>query len=68
MLNFTLWTYVVDNTFEGGDQWCGEDLSIWSKDQERLCKEGGDPIYDGGRALPAVIRPYVVFEREVREF
>ena len=58
MLNFTLWTYVVDNTFESGDQWCGEDLSIWSKDQERLCKEGGDPIYDGGRALPAVIRPY----------
>ena len=54
---------------------------VWSKDQERLCKEGGDPIYDGGRALPAVIRPYahlvagkpvkmsyVVFERGVREY
>jgi len=56
MLNFTLWTYVVDNSFESGDQWCGEDLSIWSRDQKKLTKERN--CYAGGRALRAVIRPY----------
>lgn len=31
-LNFTVWTYVPDNSHEYGDLWNGEDLSLWSAD------------------------------------
>lgn len=54
LLNYTLWNYTADNTNERGDQWNGEDLSIFSPDQQ---KDPGD-IDSGGRALDAVIRPY----------
>jgi hypothetical protein len=54
LLSGTLWNYTADNTNVHGDQWNGEDLSIFSRDQQT------DPedIHSGGRALPAVIRPY----------
>ncbi len=54
LLSYTLWNYTSDNSNKRGDQWNGEDLSIFSKDQQQ------DPndINSGGRALPTVIRPY----------
>lgn len=54
LLSYTLWNYTADNTNTRGDQWNGEDLSIFSRDQQT------DPtdIHSGGRALDAVIRPY----------
>lgn len=53
-LSCTLWNYAADNTNARGDQWNGEDLSIFSRDQQ------SDPadIDSGGRALQAVVRPY----------
>ncbi len=53
-VNFTLWNYTADNDNAHGDQWNGEDLSIFSRDQQT----GTGVIHDGGRALAAVIRPY----------
>ena len=54
LLSYTLWNYTPDNTNERGDLWNGEDLSIFSRDQQ------SDPtdIDSGGRALSAVVRPY----------
>ena len=53
-LNFTLWNYTADNTNARGDLWNDEDLSIFSRDQQT----GSGNLDDGGRALPAVVRPY----------
>jgi hypothetical protein len=54
LLSYTLWNYTADNTNAHGDQWNGEDLSIFSVDQQT------DPsdLDSGGRALEVVIRPY----------
>lgn len=87
MLSYTLWNYCADNSHERGDQWNGEDLSIFSIDDAERARprsdndlqpgvqhsspdnprklqpkssflhEPFDP-YLGGRALPAVIRPF----------
>ncbi len=54
MVSFTWWNYTADNTNERGDQWNGEDLSIFSRDQQT----GSGDIHDGGRALEAAVRPY----------
>ena len=54
LLSYTLWTYAADNTNERGDQWNGEDLSIFSVDQQK----NPNDINSGGRALEAVVRPY----------
>jgi Glycoside hydrolase family 5 C-terminal domain/Cellulase (glycosyl hydrolase family 5) len=54
LLSYTLWNYTSDNENKHGDQWNGEDLSIFSKSQ----KKATNNIYSGGRALRAAIRPY----------
>jgi hypothetical protein len=54
LLNSTLWNYTADNTNARGDQWNGEDLSLFSRDQQ---KDPAD-INSGGRALQAAVRPY----------
>jgi len=54
LLSCTLWNYTADNSNARGDQWNGEDLSIFSRDQQR---EASD-LDCGGRALDAVVRPY----------
>jgi hypothetical protein len=54
LLSCTLWNYTADNTNARGDKWNDEDLSIFSRDQQ---KDRRDPD-SGGRALPAVVRPY----------
>ena len=54
LLSGTLWNYASDNDNERGDQWNGEDLSIFSRDQQH---DPADPD-SGGRALEAVVRPY----------
>jgi hypothetical protein len=54
LLGATIWTYSAANDNQWGDQWNGEDFSIFSRDQQT------DPedINSGGRALDAVLRPY----------
>jgi hypothetical protein len=54
MLSCTLWNYTADNTNERGDKWNGEDLSIFSRDQQTEPED----INSGGRALEAAVRPY----------
>jgi len=54
LLSYTLWNYTPDNDNVRGDQWNGEDLSIFSRDQQ----DDLSNIDSGGRALAAVIRPY----------
>ncbi|HUI71567.1 MAG TPA: hypothetical protein VL354_13685, partial [Spirochaetia bacterium] len=54
LLSCTIWNYCADNTNERGDQWNGEDLSIFSADQ---LTDPGD-INSGGRGLRAFVRPF----------
>jgi hypothetical protein len=54
-VSFTLWNYTADNTNQHGDLWNEEDFSIFCRDQD----SGTGDIHDGGRALQAVLRPYV---------
>ncbi|MBZ0298866.1 MAG: cellulase family glycosylhydrolase [Anaerolineae bacterium] len=74
LLNCTLWNYTADNTHAYGDQWNGEDLSIFCRDQHT----NPDDIHSGGRGLEAVVRPYALrtageplrmqFDRATRTF
>ena len=56
LANFTLWNYCADNDAVHGDQWNDEDCSIFSRQQQT----GSGELYDGGRALDAVVRPYPI--------
>jgi hypothetical protein len=71
LLSCTLWNYTADNDNQRGDQWNGEDLSIFSRDQQ----DHPEDIHSGGRALEAAVRPYPIatagepisFEFDVRK-
>ncbi len=54
LLSYTLWNYTPENDNIHGDQWNGEDLSIFSLDQQQCAED----INSGGRALQAIVRPY----------
>jgi hypothetical protein len=54
LLSFTLWNYTADNSNAHGDLWNGEDLSIFSRDQQTDAAD----LNSGGRALAGVVRPY----------
>lgn len=52
----TLWNYNSDNSNAVGDDWNGEDLSLWSRDQ--IAPSDEDSLHAGGRSLAAAVRPY----------
>jgi hypothetical protein len=54
LLSAAVWNYTPDNSNAHGDQWNGEDFSIFSRDQQ---VDATDPD-SGGRALGALLRPY----------
>lgn len=65
LLSFTLWNYTSDNCHQWGDQWNGEDLSLWSKpippsNPSPDSKTTSPPIdlNAGARALEAFVRPF----------
>ncbi|KAI9364048.1 glycoside hydrolase superfamily [Pilaira anomala] len=67
LINFTLWNYDVCNDHEYGDHWNGENFSIYSvkkAKEDYLDHDDGNSklskkhLYDGGRVLEAVLRPY----------
>ncbi len=74
LLSCTLWNYTADNSNAHGDQWNGEDLSIFSPDQQTDAADSNS----GGRGLAAIVRPYAMriageplrmtYEHETREF
>jgi hypothetical protein len=55
-VSYTIWTYEPDNTNKYGDNWNGEDLSLFSRDQVDPGEE--DDLFAGCRSLLAAIRPY----------
>ncbi|KAF1806066.1 glycoside hydrolase superfamily [Mucor lusitanicus] len=67
LINFTLWNYDVCNDHEYGDHWNGENFSVYSvkkAKEDYLEHDDGNSklskkhLYDGGRVLEAVLRPY----------
>ena len=56
LVSSTLWNYTAENTNRLGDNWNGEDLSLFSADH---CYDASD-LHSGGRSLAAAVRPYAL--------
>ncbi|KAI9326258.1 hypothetical protein DFJ73DRAFT_908994 [Zopfochytrium polystomum] len=57
-LNYTLWTYVPDNSNEWGDGWNSEDLSLWSPPKtDGGSVADGEDLDAGARGIKAFVRP-----------
>ena len=53
LLSCCIWNYSATNSDAHGDGWNGENFSIWTPGASEQ-----HTVFAGGRALPAVIRPY----------
>lgn len=60
LLSYTLWNYCDDNNHQWGDQWNGEDLSIYTTDltEPLTTKNYNEDLDLGGRALFSLLRPF----------
>tara|TARA_X000000368_G_scaffold270654_1_gene214562 strand:+ start:627 stop:2912 length:2286 start_codon:yes stop_codon:yes gene_type:complete len=56
LVSCCIWNYTATNSSRHGDGWNGEDFSVFCSEGA----QGADCVFAGGRALPAVIRPYVL--------
>ncbi len=54
LVSMCWWNYAADNDSAHGDQWNGEDFSLFSRDP----KNHPSSSRDGGRGLEALVRPY----------
>jgi hypothetical protein len=55
LLNSTHWNYTADNTHAHGDSWNHEDLSLFSRDDQKDPRD----LDSGGRGTQAFVRPHV---------
>lgn len=55
LVHSTQWNYTPDNSNQWGDNWNGEDLSIFSPDQQHDILD----LHSGGRAVRGFCRPYM---------
>ena len=65
LLSFALWNYSLNNKNRGGDHWNGEDLSLFSTDQQPMSDHPNDDINSGDRAIEGAIRPYPIKTRGI---
>jgi len=56
LVSCTLWNYTAENTNRFGDNWNGEDLSIFSRDHHYDTND----LNSGGRSLAAAVRPFAL--------
>lgn len=64
VLGFTIWNYERRNTWQWGDGWNGENLSLWSAEDLNAATERAQTLEqlltNGARAVQAFCRPFAV--------